>query len=86
VDDHGTGTTATYFLLLKEISERISMEEPVLQRAVQATWVIYVAMHPEAGDADERQCSRLRAARTTWKDWYAPALRIWTEFLLISGE
>jgi hypothetical protein len=36
------------------------MEEPLLQRAVQATWSIYVAMHPDADDADERQCSLSR--------------------------
>jgi len=35
-------------------------EAPVLQRAAQATWAIYVAMHPGADTADERQCSLTR--------------------------
>jgi hypothetical protein len=35
-------------------------EDPLVQRAVQVTWAIYVTMHPEVDTADDRQCSLTR--------------------------
>jgi hypothetical protein len=51
---------AMHSLWRTRFRERMMEERVLLQQAVQATWAIYAAMHPEADNADERQCSLSR--------------------------